>query len=195
MASHSQETARDSLSDRTMVVPTIMTPDLAVQRDQTGGQETAEVPAMASVLGLQVEAAPHARPAAPDGPNAPRDAPAASPSAVARRPRAFPRVTAESAVRVALGLVLLVLAVPTLTLIARSVFGDRMNPAGVVGGLLVLAGLSLLAAGAAPLVLARTASSARRESGDVDRASVPSGTTVLVGAGVVLLFCAAIAVI
>jgi hypothetical protein len=166
-----------------MVVPTIMRPDVALPPDPGRVQETAEVPTMATVLGLQVEAAP-----SPTSPVETGQPPVstATPQAGVHTPR-----PGGLGARVALAVVLTVLTLPTVILIVRSVFGAVMNPAGVAGGLLLLAGLALLAAGAGPLVLARAAADPRH--GRHAEAILP-GTTLLVATGVVLLLCAAIAV-
>jgi hypothetical protein len=92
-----------------------------------------------------------------------------------------------------LGVLLVVLGLPTLVLVWRSALSTTISPQGLVGGLLVLVGLVLLTAGGAPMLL-----NARRIERDAvagQWASVLLRPSVLVVlAGVVLLICAAVAV-
>jgi hypothetical protein len=210
MPSHTPEHSRDALSDRTMVVPTIVDPDLEVH---SAGEP---VPPLASVLGLTVEAAPGSAPAA--GPTddqhtqyaqqAQYDAPTVTvpqdqrpqhpEPAAAPRPIGAPRSRRDHSasrallVKAGLAVAVVLLAIPTLTLVARSAFGPVLHPGGVVTGLLTFAGFAVLVAGLVPVLLARVAQPAANE--DARASGVPSSSILLVGAGIALLFCAALAV-
>lgn len=92
-----------------------------------------------------------------------------------------------------LGVLLVVLGLPTLVLVWRSALASTLSPSGLVGGLLVLVGLVLLCAGGFSLVSGAAKveqdAAAGRWAAVVLRPSV-----MLVLLGVILLVCAALAV-
>jgi len=92
-----------------------------------------------------------------------------------------------------LGVLLVVLGLPTLVLVWRSALSSTVSPSGLVGGLLVLIGLTLLSVGGFSLV--GRASRVEEDAAAGRWTAVLLRPCVLVlGLGIILLVCAAIAV-
>jgi hypothetical protein len=116
----------------------------------------------------------------------PYDAPPGYPvqQGAPRRPR-----DRGALVAACLAFLVVVLGAPALVLAWRSAVGPEIVPSGLVGGLLAVAGLSVLAAGVFPLVTSRGESAA-----DAGPSSLLRPPVVLALVGAILLVGAAIAV-